>query len=117
MLIEQSFELRRAGLPGRIYTPITGCVHDKTIISKENIRLNCYLLIKYYRRQCTLLPLPEPNLLQNINPKMQDFKRILDLNASKRNTEQFNLFNWLSNVKNLVLSNGSEYVRNVIQWY
>ena len=42
MLIEQNFELRGPGLPGRICTPITGCFHDKTIIFKENIRLDCY---------------------------------------------------------------------------
>ena len=56
MLIEQIFELRGPGLPGRICTPVTGCFHDKTIISKEDFRLNCYLLLKYCRRQCTLLP-------------------------------------------------------------
>ena len=36
--------------------------------------------------------------------------------ASKRSIKQLNVFNWLSNVKNLVLSNGSEHVRNVIQF-
>ena len=46
MLIEQIFDLRSPGPPGRICTPITGCVHNKTIISKENIRLDCYLLLK-----------------------------------------------------------------------
>ena len=35
--------------------------------------------------------------------------------ASKRGIKQFNFFNWLSNVKNLVLSNGSEHLQNVIQ--
>ena len=39
MLIEQNFLLRGPGPPSRICTPITGCFHDKTIISKENIRL------------------------------------------------------------------------------
>ena len=48
---------------------------------------------------------------------MQDFKRVLDLNCNQKRTEQFNFFNWLLNVKNLVLSNGSERVRNVIQCY
>ena len=43
MLIEQIFELRGPGPPGRICSPITGCFHDKTIISKENLRLDCYL--------------------------------------------------------------------------
>ena len=51
--------------PGRICAPITGCFHDKTIISKENFWVGCYLLLKYYRRQCTLLPLSGPNHLQN----------------------------------------------------
>ena len=47
---------------------------------------------------------------------MQDFKRVMDLIASKRKIEQCNFSNWLSNVKNLVLlNNGSEHVRNVIQ--
>ena len=75
MLIEQNFELRGPGLPGRIYTPITGCFHDKTIISKENFRVDCYLLLKYCRRQCTLLPLRGPNHLQNLTPK----SKILDV--------------------------------------
>ena len=69
MLIEQIFELRLPGLPGRICTPKAGYFHDKTIICKENIGLDCYLRLKYYRRQCTLFPLPEPNLLQNLTPK------------------------------------------------
>ena len=37
MLIEQIFELGGPGPRGRIYTPITGSFHDKTILSKENI--------------------------------------------------------------------------------
>ena len=36
--------------------------------------------------------------------------------ASERRIEQLKFFDWLSDVKNLVLSNGSEHVRNVIQW-
>ena len=46
MLIEQFFELRRPESPRHTFTPITGCFRDK-IISKENIRLDCYLLLKY----------------------------------------------------------------------
>ena len=45
---------------------------------------------------------------------MQDFKRVLDF-ARKRRIEQLNFFDWLLNFKNLVLSNGFEHVRNVIQ--
>ena len=54
MLIKQNFELSGPGSPGRLCTPITGCFHDKTIISKENFHR--YSLLKYCRRQCTLLP-------------------------------------------------------------
>ena len=39
-----------------------------------------------------------------------------NLIASKRRIEQLKFFDWLSNVKNLVLSNGCEHVQNVIQW-
>ena len=81
MLIEQIFELRGPGPPGRTCTPTTGCFHDKTIIAKENIRLDCYLLLKYCRRQCTLLFPILAKLLTKCNPKMQDFKHVLDLNC------------------------------------
>ena len=76
MLIEQVFELIEPGPPGRICFPITGCFQDKTIIYKENNRLDCYLLLKYYRRQCTLLPPTRAKLLTKFNHKMQDFKRV-----------------------------------------
>ena len=75
MLIEQIFELREPGPPGRICTPITGCFQDKTIISKNN-RLKGCLLLKYYMRQCTLLPPTWSKSLTKFNHKMQDFKRI-----------------------------------------
>ena len=84
MLFEQIFELNGPGLPGRICTPINGCFHDKTIISKENIRLDCYLLLKYCSRQCTLLPPNWTKSLTIFNPKMQDFKRVLDLNCKQK---------------------------------
>ena len=82
MLIEQIFELRGPGPPGHICTPITGCFHDKTVISKENIQLDCYLLPKYCRRQCTLFPPTWAKSLTKFNPKMQDFERVLDLNCN-----------------------------------
>ena len=46
MLIEQNFELRGPGPPGRIRTAITGCFNDKTIISKENFRVDCKFTAK-----------------------------------------------------------------------
>ena len=58
MLIEQSIELqlRGHGPPGRTYTPITGYFHDEKKISKENLRVDYYLLLKNNKKQCTLLP-------------------------------------------------------------
>ena len=72
-------------LPGRVLcTPITGCFHDKTIMSKENIRLDCYLLAKYCRRQSTLLSPTWAKSLTKFNPKMLYFKRVLDLNSKQK---------------------------------
>ena len=57
MLIEQiiEFQLRGPGPPGRTCTPITDYLHDKTKFSKENLRVDYYLLLKYCRRQYALL--------------------------------------------------------------
>ena len=103
MLFEQIFELRGSGPPGRRCTTITGCFHNKTIISKQNIRLDCYLLVNYCSRQCTLLPQPGPNHLQNLIPKCKILNVFWTLIASKRRSGQLNFFTWLSNVKNIVL--------------
>ena len=84
MILEQNFELRGPGSPGRKCTPITGCFHDKTIIFKENFRVDCYLLLKYCRRQCGLLLLTWAKSLTKFSPKMQDFKRVLDLNSKQK---------------------------------
>ena len=54
-------ELRGPGPPGRAYTPTTVYFYDKTKISKENLRVDYYLLLKYCSKQCTLLSLPRPN--------------------------------------------------------
>ena len=58
MLIEQNieFELRGSEPPGRTCNPITGCFHDKTKISKENLQVDYYLQLTYCRRQYSLLP-------------------------------------------------------------
>ena len=85
MLIEQiiEFQLRWPGPFGRTCTSITGKLHDKTKILKENLRVNYYLLLKYCRRQCALyLPLYGPNHLQlKFYTIMQDFKCVLDFNC------------------------------------
>ena len=58
MLIEQTIELqlRGPGPPGRTYTPITGYFLNKTKISKENLRVDYYLLLKCSKKQYTVLP-------------------------------------------------------------
>ena len=72
MMIEQliKLQLRGPGPPGRTCTPITNYCHDKTKISKENLRVDYYLLLKCCKRQFTLLPLPGPDHLQlKLTPK------------------------------------------------
>ena len=58
MLIEQIVELqlRGPGPPGLTCIFITGYFHDKTKISKENLRVGFHLLLKCCTRQCALLP-------------------------------------------------------------
>ena len=52
----------------------TGYFHDKTKIFKENLRVDHYLLLKYCRKQCTLLPPPTwAKSLTKFYPTMQDF--------------------------------------------
>ena len=60
---------------------------------------------------------PYLSQITKFNPKMQGFKRVLELNCKQKKPEQLIFFSRLSNVKNLVLSNVFEYLRNVIQWY
>ena len=69
MLIEQTVELqlRGPGPPGRTFTPLTGYFHDKTKISKENLRVDNYLLLKCSTKQCTLL---HPNWTKSLTIKI-----------------------------------------------
>ena len=57
MLIKQiiEFELIGPAPPGRTCTPITGLLHDKTKILKENLRADYSLLLQYCSKQCALL--------------------------------------------------------------
>ena len=84
MPIEQIFELRGSGPPGRICVPITGCFHDKTKLFKENLRVNCYLPLKYCRRQCTLLPPTWAKSHTKFDTKTQHFKHVSDLNCKPK---------------------------------
>ena len=57
MFIEQvnKFEFWGRVPLGCIWAPEPGNFYDKTKISKENLRVDYYLLLKYCSRQCTLL--------------------------------------------------------------
>ena len=83
MLLEQIIELqlRVPGPPDQTCTPITGYFHDKTKISKENLRVDYYLAYCWNvaRDNAPYFPLPGPNHFQlKFNSKMHDVKRILD---------------------------------------
>ena len=69
MLIKQIIELqlRGPGSPSRPCTPITGYVHEKTKISKENLRVDYYVLLKCCKRQCTL---PSPTWTKSLRIKI-----------------------------------------------
>ena len=45
----------------------------------KNLRVDHYLPLKHCWRQCTLLPPTWAASLTKFNPKMQGFKRVLDL--------------------------------------
>ena len=77
----------------------------------ENLGMDYYLLLKHCRRECVLLPSTWANPHTKFNSKMHDVKRVFDLNCKYNEDCIIKFFSdWLSNVKNLVLS-------NVIQWY
>ena len=58
MVIERinELQLREPGPPDQTCTPITAYFYDKTKISKENLQVDYYLLLKCSKRQCALLP-------------------------------------------------------------
>ena len=68
----------------RICIPITGCFHDKIVISEENLQVDCYLLLKYCRRQCTILAPTRAKSHIKFNPKLQDFRHVFDLNCKQK---------------------------------
>ena len=84
--------------PCRTYIPKTGYFHDKQKSSKANLRVR-YFMLKMLQK-AMYLDFRSLGQVTNINPKMQNFKRVLDLTWSKGS----DLFNWLSNLKSFVLS-------------
>ena len=76
MFLEQTSKFECRGLVpiSRINTPAIGYFYDKTKISKENIRVDYYLLLKYCSRQCALLSPTWVKSLTKFNTIMQGFK-------------------------------------------
>ena len=74
MLIEQIVEIQWSilGPLDRTCTLTTDYFHVKTKISKTNLRVDYYLLLKY---------------LQNLTPNVQNHKRIFDQIISERRIE------------------------------
>ena len=66
MHIEQIIEFQLRVPPGRTCIPKTVKFQEKTKISKENLGVDYYLLLKYFRRQLPYFPLPGPKHLQNL---------------------------------------------------
>ena len=64
-----NLHLREPGSPGRTCTPITGYFHNKTKIFLANLRVDYYLLLKYYSMQDTALPLTWARSFTKFNPK------------------------------------------------
>ena len=111
MLIEQIIEFE-----WRVFGPLVVHIFLKLVFfmkkqksSKANLRVH-YLTQKMLQK-AMYFDFPDLRQVTKFNPKMQDFKRVLDLTWSKGN----DFFNWVSNIKNFVCSNGFENVQNVIQ--
>ena len=110
MLIEQIIEVEWK-VPGLlvVHVPKTGYFHDKTKIFKGKFSSEWFNAKNVAESNVPWIPWL--GQATKFNPKMQDFKRVLDLTWSKGK----DLFNGLSNLKKFVLSNASENIRNVIK--
>ena len=86
MLFEQviEFDVRKPAPPAVLVLLLQIIFVPKTKISKENLRVDYYLMLKYYSGQCTLLPPCLGQITYKFNPKMQNFKHVLDLNCKKK---------------------------------
>ena len=77
MLIEQITEFKLRG-PGPVVAHV---LLQLVIFITKQKSLDYYLLLKYCTRQRTLLSPTWAKSLTKFNPKMQDFKRVLNLNC------------------------------------
>ena len=75
------FELSGSGPPGRTCTPKLVILMAKQKSIKGYFRVDYCSLLKYWKRQCILLPPTWAKSLTKFNFKIQDFKRVLVLNC------------------------------------
>ena len=82
MLIECiiEFDLKRPVHFHRTCNSKSGYFDDKTKLSEANLRVNDYLLQKVSQKAIPCFPTRAKSLTK-FNPKMQGFKRVLDLNC------------------------------------
>ena len=76
---------------------------------KSDTRIHEYLTMYILLLSCG------PRHFQNLTPKCKVLNVFWNQRVSKEKNERFDFFYWLSNLKNLVFSNGSKNVQNVIQ--
>ena len=100
MLIEQIIQFE-----SRVHGPLVVHIFLKLVIfmtkqksSKANLRVH-YFMLKVLQK-AMYLDFRNLGQVTKFNPKMQDFKRVLDLTSRKGS----DLFNWFSNLKNFVLT-------------
>ena len=115
MLIEQNieFELKGPGPLSQTCTPKLGYFHDKSKISEANTCVIIHLII--LQEAMYLASSTWPSHFQNLTPKFKILNVLWTWSVSKGKIYHFSFFNWLSNLKILLISNGSKKVRNMIQ--
>ena len=105
------------GPPNQIFAIQFKCItriYDKTKISQGKYSIDS-LLLKILQEAMYFASSTWTKSITKFNPKIQDFKRVLTWSVSKGKTHQFDCFNWLLILKNLVILNASKNVQNVIQ--
>ena len=88
-------------------------------MTKQNLQSeysNDYLLLKIMQEAMYFAFSTWTMSLAKFNHQIQDFKHVLDLICKKKEDSPVRfILNWLSNIKNLVISNGPKNVQNMIQ--
>ena len=92
ILIEQIIEFEMRGFGHLVVHVPPQLIIFMTKISRENLRLDYYLLLNIAGDNVPYFPLPCPNHLQNLTSKGKILNVFWTYNISKRRIEQFNFF-------------------------